>query len=277
MSLDPEIESFYGRYDEAARLTQGYFALEEARTRELLGRHLPPPPARLLDVGGGAGAYAVWLAVQGYAVHLVDPVPRHVEQARATFAAAGAARAQASLGDARALEPADGSAEAVLMLGPLYHLPEREDRLRALREAARVLVPGGVLFAAAISRFASLLDGLRGALFDDPLFRSIVREDLASGRHRNPGGPIEYFTTAFFHRQEELEAELREAGFTDPALFAIEGPAALLGDFEQRWADTASREVLLEAVRAVEREPALLGASPHWLAVAHAPRAPVRA
>src|SRR5574341_2038107 len=96
MTVDPEIRGFYERYDEAGRLGQGYFALEEARTRLLLERHLPPPPAAVLDVGGGAGAYALWLAARGYHVRLIDPVPRHVEQARAA-----SARAPAPLGGAR--------------------------------------------------------------------------------------------------------------------------------------------------------------------------------
>jgi SAM-dependent methyltransferase len=270
-TFDPDIRAFYDRYDEASRLGQGYFALEEARTRELLSRHLPPAPADVLDVGGAAGAYALWLAGQGYAVRLVDPVPRHVEQARAASAAAARPLVDATVGDARALAQDDGSADVVLLLGPLYHLPEREDRLRALREAARVLAPGGVLFAAAISRFASLIDGLHGALFEDPAFRDIVRADLISGRHVNRTDRIEYFTTAFFHRPEQLAAELGESGFEDVALFAVEGPGALLPGFERRWAEVSGREVLLEMLRAVEREPSLLGLSPHWLAVARTP------
>jgi ubiquinone/menaquinone biosynthesis C-methylase UbiE len=272
MDLDPDIRAFYDRYDEAGRLDQGYFALEQARTRELLERHLPPPPLEVLDVGGGAGAYALWLAARGYAVTLLDPVPRHVEQARTASAAASAPLRAAVQGDARALPQEDGAFGAVLLLGPLYHLPERDDRRRALVEARRVLAAGGTLFAAAISRFASLFDGLRGALFEDPAFRAIVREDLATGHHRNPTERIEYFTSSFFHLPDELAAELEEAGLEDVAVYALEGPAALTPDFERRWAVPEGRDALLDFVRRVEREPALLGASPHLLAVARAPR-----
>src|SRR4029453_1956858 len=74
----------------------------------------------------------------------------------------------------------------------------RVDRVRALREALRVLRPGGWLFAAAISRYASLVDGLRGPLFDDSVFAAIVARDLAPGQHRNKTGNPPYFTTPFF-------------------------------------------------------------------------------
>src|SRR5207244_1686768 len=73
--LDPEILRYYAAGPESERLRQGAFQLERARTEELLLRHLPPPHARVLDVGGGSGPYACWLAERGYEVTLLDPVP----------------------------------------------------------------------------------------------------------------------------------------------------------------------------------------------------------
>ncbi len=155
MSDADEVQHFYDEADEAGRLFAGPGPLERARTQDVLARHFPPPPARVLDVGGGTGVYARWLAERGYAVHLYDVVPRHVEAARRD---PGPRLAGAEVGDARQLPEADASADA--LLGPLYHLTTREDRVRALAEARRVLRPGGVVVAAAISRYASLLDGL---------------------------------------------------------------------------------------------------------------------
>ncbi len=267
-----EVLGYYALGLERGRLDEDYFPLERARTREIVRRHLPRPPAVVLDVGGGTGPYALWLAEAGYEVHLVDPVPLHVEQAQAASGERASGRlASARTGDARSLPFADASADAVLMLGPLYHLTERDDRLRALDEARRVLRPGGFVFVAAISRFASLIDGLRGALFDDPAFAPVVERDLADGQHRNDTGDPRYFTTAFFHHPAELAEEVSAAGLALLDVLALEGPGAYLPDFAGRWADPVARERLLEFLRRVEAEPSLLGVSPHLLAVARRP------
>jgi SAM-dependent methyltransferase len=266
--IDPEIEAFYALGLEASRLDEGFFPLEEARSRELILRHLPHGPLRILDVGGASGRYALWLAELGHEVHLVDPVPLHVKQALRASASAARPLASALVGEARRLECEASVMDAVLLLGPLYHLAEREDRLAALREARRVLKPGGFVFAAAISRFASLLDWLTGGpRMADAEFRAIAFADAAHGQHRNDTGRPEIFTTAYFHRPEELRQEASEAGLSVLDLAAVEGPGAYLRDFPAAWADPSLREALLEAVRIVEREPTLIGASPHLLLI----------
>jgi ubiquinone/menaquinone biosynthesis C-methylase UbiE len=271
MSTQDSIERivrYYGEGDEALRLRSGWFQLERERTRELILRHLPPAPARIIDAGGGAGVYACWLAARGYQVHLLDPVPKHVEQARAASAQQPQhPLASAEVGDARRLQHADNSADAVLLLGPLYHLVEREERLACLREARRVLRPGGLIWGAAISHFASLFDSLTHGFFDDPEFAAIVERDLEDGQHRNSTPNPVYFTDAYLQRPGELSRELLAAGFQVVALVAIEGPGWLARDFDRLWNDPAQRERLLAAVRKVEREPSILGATSHIMGI----------
>jgi SAM-dependent methyltransferase len=257
------IHEHYATGYERERLARGSSRIEFARTKELLRRFLPSAPATVLDVGGGPGAYAAWLADEGYQVHLVDALPLHVEQA------AAAARGRdpsftVALGDARSLAEADSSWDAVLMLGPLYHLIERDERVRALAEAKRVLHPGGVVTAAAISRFASLLDGLESGWLGDPAFDAIVERDLAEGKHENPTDRPEWFTTAFFHDPDVLRAEVDDAGLELEALLGIEGPGWLLWEL---WDEPQGRENIMRVARAVEQEPSLIGVSAHLLVV----------
>lgn len=267
--LSDEALTHYESGREAQRLLKGVAQIELARTQELLCRYLPPPPAVIFDVGGGSGIYACWLARQGYEVHLIDAVPLHVEQARSSSEAQpDRPLASAVVGDARQLNRADASVDAVLLLGPLYHLIERSDRVAALRETHRVLKTGGLVFAVGCSRFASALGGLFRGWLDDPDFVEIVQRDLAEGQHRNPKNHPAYFTTAFFHHPEELKAEVEEVGLSCEKMLAIEGPGRLLQNFEEHWGEPSRRERLLQVIRWLEAEPSTLGMSAHIMAVA---------
>jgi ubiquinone/menaquinone biosynthesis C-methylase UbiE len=268
--FDTDILGHYNQGFEQDRLMQGRGKFERLRMRELLTRHLPPAPAVVLDVGGGAGVHALWLAAQGYEVHLIDPVQLHVEQAmQASDEASEGKVASATVGDARQLEWTDASVDAVLLLGPLYHLIDRDDRLRTLSEARRVLRPGGIVCAVGISRFASLFNGLMFGLFEDPEFASVVEQDLRDGQHRNPSNNPNYFTTAFFHHPDELRAETQEAGLEIVELVSVQGPPDwMVPDFFEKWMDPTWRDRILAASRAVEKEPTLLGLGPHLMVIA---------
>jgi SAM-dependent methyltransferase len=263
MPLDPEIAAHYSQGVERERLST-WGRLEAERTRELLRRFLPAPPTLVLDAGGAEGAYALPLALAGYTVHLVDPMPTHVEAARAASALQPAAPlASVEEGAARRLEAPDESADAVLLLGPLYHLVEADERARALAEAHRVLRPGGVLLAACISRFASTLAGLREGLIDEPAFEEIVKGDLRDGVHRNPdvAGRPEWFTLAYFHTPDELRTEVVDAGFADVKLISIEGPYAG-PEVDAMLDDAERRAALMRAIERVEESRACSG-RPH--------------
>jgi len=264
VELDPLIAEYYERGEEAARLGGGLSTgpLEFARTQELVLRHLPDrSPLRILDVGGGPGAYATWLVDLGHEVHLVDPVELHVRQAREADP-----RIVAEVGDGRDLQHDDQSFDVVLLFGPLYHLIDRGDRLRVLAEARRVLEPGGLVLAAAIGRHSALMHLLilQGRMNEPEVF------DLVMGSVRTgvfDGSALELFTTAYFHLPADLIEEMAEVGFADVEVFNVEGPGFLLADLKERWADPVGREALLRTARAVESDPALQATGSHLLAV----------
>jgi len=189
-------------------------------------------------------------------------VESHVDQVRAQARERELSGLTAVLGDARDLPEVEGGYDAVLVLGPLYHLTERVDRIRALSEAVCVAQPSGVIVAAGISRFASLIDGLKRRILGDPLFRSIVERDLEDGQHRNPdvAGHPELFTTAYFHLPSELRDEAITAGLTHTRMFAVEGPSWILEN-------TGDLDNQLFAARAVESGPSLLAATSHFMVV----------
>ncbi|MEU1271007.1 class I SAM-dependent methyltransferase [Streptomyces sp. NPDC005799] len=260
-ALHEDILAYYARGKEDGRLRDGGAPsgrLEFWRTQDVLRRILPAAPARLLDVGGGSGVHAEWLVRDGYEVELVDPVPLHVEQASRLPGVT------ARSGDARSLPDEDATYDAVLLLGPLYHLTERADRVRALAEARRVVRPGGPVVAATINRYAGLHDLLREERYFEPLQRA--RTDAAStdGRHRSGGG---LFTEAYFAQPAEVPGEFGDAGLAPEGQYGLEGVAWLMGGIEDWLDDPERREVVLAATRRIESEPTLLGASGHLLTV----------
>jgi SAM-dependent methyltransferase len=267
-SLEQQILRYYESGQEAERLQSPFFRWEKVRTMDLLDRFLPPAPALILDIGGGAGAYAFPLAEKGYVVDLVDPVPLHIEQAKQRATIGKRVPRSFQVGDARAIPFDDGIADAVLFFGPLYHLTDSGDRLRAIREARRVLRAGGVLLAVAISRFASALDGIGRGLIGDPDFVRILEQDLKTGQHRNETTNLEYFTTAFFHHPDELKLELVEGGFPSPRLCAIEGPLWTVPELTT----AEQQQKLIATVRAIENEATLIGASAHIMGIAVKPK-----
>lgn len=261
--LNSQIRRYYDLGNEDNRLRAGPGRLELWRTQHILRRWLPPVPATVLDVGGGSGVHAEWLAADGYDVTLIDPVPLHVEQASAI------AGVKAQLGDARSLSLPDASADVVLLLGPLYHLPERSERIQAIQEAMRVARPGALIAAAAISRFSVVHDSLVKTWMDDDSWADAVTRTIATGTHTNDEARPGRFTTAYFHLPHDLHDEFADAGLPDTDVLPVEGVGSLMANVDDLLDVPNRREVLMRWVELMEREPSSVGATGHLLALAH--------
>lgn len=258
--LASEIAAYYERGGERDRLLRNARGrLEFARMQDLLRRLLPGEGLDVLDVGGATGIHAKWLAEDGHRVTLVDPVESHVA------VAAALPGVTAVVGDARELPCADASFDAVLLMGPLYHLTDRTERVRAVAEARRCARPGGLVAAVTINRSAGWNDWL--TFEADDVERKIAPEEslriLREGELRYFDRDM--FTTAYLHHPSEVAAEFAEAGLGGPAQYAVQGFPGYMPHLERLIDDEEAGEHLMAGLRVIEAEPSLLGAGNHLL------------
>jgi hypothetical protein len=251
--VPPDVAAYYATNVEADRLSRGEGALEFARTKELLTRFLSERAA-VADVARCRPGRP-------------DPAARAARaQARrraASFSSSRGRRARPAV--RRGLVRRRPAARTALSLGG------REERARALAEAARVCRPSGTIVVAAISRHAPLLDALRRGLVADTEVFGNVQAESVSGRRVPLGQRKAPFPDAYFHLPDELGSELTAAGLEVEGVFPVEGPAIIAANFERLWEDEAARERLLWVGRLAEDEPRLHAVTAHLLGVARTP------
>ncbi len=262
--ISTEIDRFYSGAAEDKRLTFGLGPLEFERNKELIGRFLPAGGAVIIDVGGGPGVYAEWLAEMGHAVHLVDPVGKHIQQAQKR-AAKLKKPFKAILGEARNLDLPDGTADLVILHGPLYHLQLRAERMQALQEANRILKANGILLAFAINHTVSTITGLLNGMIHDAQFYAMCQSELKTGIHNPPANWPGILPEAFFHKPQELIDEVNEAGFNNLKLFAVEGMVWLDSKYFESRSDPRKKEAMMALLRSTEENTELLSLSPHLM------------
>lgn len=236
--------------------------LEWDLTWRYLDRYLPAQGA-ILEVGAASGRYSVELARRGYQLTAVDLSTALLQACRRNLARAdlrGPARLYAA--DARFLGLAPGVLfEAVLLMGPLYHLIEARDRQAALQQACDHLHPGGLLISAWISRFAVLSDlvKLRPEWIEDWAEVRSVLEFGQRPQHYPRGGFRGYLA-----HPDEI-APLHEAlGLEKMALAAVE-PVIAADDESYNRLPASLRDQWLDLLFEVSTQPAILGASRHLL------------
>lgn len=263
--IDSSIDSFYTKRQEENRLTIGLGPLEFERNKILIKRYLNKS-YQIADVGGGPGHYAQWLAEMGHCVTLIDPVKKHIEQAKKR--SARGFQFTCLHEEARKLSLADSSQDLVILHGPLYHLQELEDRLAALKEAKRILTKGGVVLGFAITHSASAIATLQSGLIHDQKLFAMCISELQSGDHFPPENYPLMLPKGFCHRPSDLIEEFEIAGFEQLDLLPVEGIAWLDSNFFESWAEMTKREKLLELIKLTEHDRELLCFSPHIMIAA---------
>ena len=249
-------------------------AVEFAVTCQALDTYLSPN-ARVLDIGGGPGRYTIWLAQRGHHVSLADLCPELLSIARTKIGQAGvdAMVEEVVEADARDLSHwADSSFDAVLSLGPFYHLPDPDDRNRAASELRRVLRVGGPAFVALMPRYAFLRRTLaipdeRRHLAQPDFIKRVLEEGMfindVPGRFTNGYGVLPGDVPPFFEQH----------GFTTLALLAAEGIAASSQPAlsELAASDPTAHQAALDVIIRTSSDPSILGMSGHLLYVGRRP------
>lgn len=248
-ALAADIEQFYDLGGERDRLHAGPAGrLEFLRVQEMLRRLLTGTGLRVLDVGGGTGVHAAWLAADGHRVTLVDPVASQVALARELPGV------EAVVADARELPFPDGSFDAVLLLGPLYHLPERSERLLALKEAARVAAPEALIVAATINRLAALANRLHLRAGAGGYYRRTHAEEWTMLRTGFSTGHREgTFPTAHLHTPAQIAEEFDAAGLAVAGQHSVQGLACFVPDLEVLLDDAVEQAFVLKVLRESSR------------------------
>lgn len=277
-TIDPAVLAGYNTGIERDRLRTGIGIFEFERTKEILLEKLPKPPAVIYDVGGAYGEYSWWLASLGYEVHLFDLSETNINMS-AELAAEypGVTLAAAEVCDARSVPRPDGSADAVLLMGPLYSITEYEERLSAIRECRRLLKEDGILFSAALTPYSVLIprialyhldDTKKRRELDDPAVISMIERALEDGCYCNPEKKIASgLGSSHLHTAKALREELACGGFAITSVHGVMGGAWLAPNLEELLANEETKAVLMKTVRMLDAHEEIIGLSGHLLAV----------
>ena len=277
-TIDKAVLAGYNAGIERDRLRTGIGLLEFERTKELLLEKLPKAPAVIYDIGGAYGEYSWWLASLGYEVHLFDLSETNIRMsAELSPEHPGVCLHSATVCDARTVPRPDKSADAVLLMGPLYSITEYEERILAIEESRRLLKDTGLLFSAALTPYSVLVprivlyhadDSKKRRELDDPAVLSMIGRALKDGNYVNPEKKISTgIGSSHLHTAKALREELSRGGFDTVSVHGILGGAWLAPNLDALLEREDTRETLMETIRMLDTYEEIIGLSGHLLAV----------
>ncbi|MDR1030121.1 MAG: class I SAM-dependent methyltransferase [Treponema sp.] len=264
MENNNRVLQYYENANEDERILR--HPIEFIRTKEIISRYLPEKQIKILDTCGASGHYAYWLAEKGHEVHLMDLSPKHIITAKNNRQKYKASLASIKIGDARSLEYENESFNMVLLMGALYHLQEKSDRILCLKEANRILKPGGIGIFAYISRCAIILDGFRKDYVNDPAEKELIDIDFLNGKHDSKLDKVGYFPNKYLHSTQEIYDELLSTTYCDITIYGIEGFSELI-DQRKYLEDDTKLKTLLHYLRLIEQDKEIMGISDHKLVI----------
>lgn len=277
-TIDAAVLAGYNAGIEKDRLRTGIGLIEFERTKEILLEKLPEPPAVIYDIGGAYGEYSWWLSSLGYEVHLFDLSETNIKMSGELAAEyPGVALKSAMVCDARSIPRPDKSADAILLMGPLYSITEYDERILAVKESCRLLKDDGILFSAALTPYSVLVSRLavyreddtkKRKELDDPAVISIIERALVDGCYINPERKIANgLGSSHLHTAKALREELSHGGFNTLSVHGVMGGAWLAPNLDELLKNEDTRKLLMKTVRMLDTHEEIIGLSGHLLAV----------
>ena len=277
-SIDKAVLAYYNNGCEYNRLRTGIGLIEFERTKEILLENLPKPPAVIYDIGGGYGEYSWWLASMGYEVHLFDLSETNIKMSKGLSSEYPNCKLYSSeVCDARSVTRVDKSADAILLMGPLYHITDYKGRISAIKECRRLLKHNGILFSAALTPYSVLIDKIpvydpygenKNTIIENDNFIKMVERELSDGCHINPDKSVySGLGTSHLHTAKALKEELSIGGFSTSTVHGIMGGAWLAPNIDELWKNESSKNALMRTVRLLDTHEEIMGLSGHLLAI----------
>jgi len=219
MEANQYIIDYYNGYNEEGRLTSRCGSVEFLTTMRYIEKYLKPGD-RILEIGAATGRYSHALAKQGYTVNAVELVESQIEKFRQNTQPGE--NVTVTQGNALDLSEFDDyTYDIVLLLGPLYHLYNQDDKRQALSEAIRVANQGGVIFVAYCMSDGCILDaGFRRGEFDVAKF--IERGNIDPQTFATKSKPEDLFELV---RKEDIDSLMSVFEVTQLHYVATDGSA----------------------------------------------------
>jgi ubiquinone/menaquinone biosynthesis C-methylase UbiE len=261
-----KIINYYNQFDEWGRLERE--PIEFQVNWHYIKKYLPKT-GYVLDNGAGPGKYSMELAKDGYKVTLTDLTPRLVEIAK-NKAKELDLEGQFDgfyTADARELKMIkDEQFDSSLMLGPMYHLQEENDRIMAVKELNRVTRKNGVVFVAFMPRIKHILTSLLSPENWKPNdnFDTILQfSESGCFNHADEGR----FTGAYYFNIEDINPFMEAQGFETLDLIGSNAGAILNNNSWNYWRVKGEKEVkkIIDLIKEKATDPYILGISSHLL------------
>jgi SAM-dependent methyltransferase len=217
----------------------------------------------ILDCAAGTGVYSLYLADRGHYVTALDITKKHIEILNQKLEGKKY-NVETSVNDARGLDMfEDESFDAVLCMGPLYHLTEEQDRKMCFGECYRVLKKGGLLISGYINRFFVIPHVITKNF-------SLLNKDFIDNLRKNGllkhDDPLSFWTDSYFHTPDEMEGLYEDFALELVDHLGADGISPILANAIDRMSDEEF-DVWFEYHLSVCREKSILGMSNHGLII----------